>query len=412
MSWLSLPRLRPRLALPAVLAALCAAAMLAACGGDSEDPTGSMLAERWLRLGEDVGTGVVVYESALPPMLSDLLNPSATVDTPEEDLLRLPVHPAGELLGSYLLRRPDGSHLVWLFYDVPPSERDRESDAQADAGGDSPGGGMGVVTSDVARQLDESPWQVVGEQGNRAYTVVQFQSTRGDDLSGTAIVEPVAGTETFAVRVDRDGTGVTLEVARAAASPLIEAEFADDLTVERVLPGLAREAGLREGDRVVGVGDTAVASREEMARALTSLGDGPGPVSVTYLLQVAGRRAAPPSTYIPRESLALPAEFPLRGALEHLLVDQYETFLDPRGGVFRAFLLTAESTSAVAGQMRDALTADNWEIVADEPVGFATSLLFANADETLQGSMQIDLFPGDESFTQVVVQIQTAPPGG
>lgn len=385
------PRSRPRLIPGLVL--LAAAVALAGCRGESGASTGAELAERWLRLGEDVGTGVVVYEAALPPTFSDLLNPTADEETPEEDLIRLPVHPTGDLLGSYVLRRPDGSHLLWLFYDVPEAE-------------------VGGVTGEVALQLDESPWQVVGQQGSRAYTVVQFQSTRGDDLTGTAIIEPAAATEEYEVVVDREGDEVTLQVERAAAMPVLEAELEDDLTVASVQPGMARAAGLQEGDRILRVGETDVSTVEDLERALVALGQGVGPVSVTYLVQVAPARAAEPATYVPGESLALPADFPLRPAFEQMVVDQYQTFLDPAGDFFGASLLTQDSASDVAGQMREALTADNWEIVSDEPVGFATALQFMNSDGTLQGSMQIDLFAEDESFTQVVVQIQTAAPGG
>lgn len=372
---------------------LLVAVVLAGCRGESQDPTGAELAERWLRLGEDAGTSVVVYESALPPMLSDLLNPSASEDTPEEDLVLLPVHPTGTLLGSYMLRRPDGSHLLWLFYDVPESD-------------------VGAVTTEVSRQLDESPWQVIGQQGSRAYTVVQFQSTRGDDLTGTSIIEPVAATETYEVLVDREGSETRLQFERAASSPLIEAQLREDLTVDSVQPGLARAAGLRQGDRITSVGGTAVANAGELARALTALGEGPGPVSVTYLLQIAPTRAMDAAEYVPRQGLSLPEDFPLRPALEALQVDEYQTFLAPQGNFFGASLLAREATSTVAGQMRDALVADNWEIVSDQPVGFATALTFASEDGSLLGSMQIDLFPDDESFTQVIVQIQTAPPGG
>ncbi len=380
-------------AVPALLAGLFLVLLTAGCRGDSTEPTGAELAERWLRLGEDVGTGVIVYERALPPLLVDLLNPTASDDASEDDLIRLPVHPAGELLGSYVLRRANGSYLLWLFYDV----------ANAEVGG---------VTSDVSGQLDESPWQVVGQQGNRAYTVVQFQSTRGDDVSGTAIVEPGTSTSGFEVVVDRDGSEVRLEVERAASVPVLEADLQDDLTVRSTQAGLARAAGLQADDRVVSVGGTPVTNRQELDRALAALGEGPGPVGVTYLLQIAPARTPEAASYVPREDLSLPEGFPLRDALTSLTVDQYQTFLNPTGDFYGASLLTEETTSVVSARMRDALAADNWEIVSDQPLGFATALEFVNDGGTLQGSMQIDLFSEDESFAQVVVQIQTAQSGG
>lgn len=373
---------------------LAAAVIGVACGDeDAPDPAGATLAERWLRLGEDAGTSVVVYERALPPILSDLLNPNATEDTPEADLNAVPVHPSGELLGSYMLRRPDGSHLVWLFYDVPEAE-------------------AGEVTGEVAAQLDETPWQVVGEQGNRSYTVVQFQSTRGDDVTGTTIVEPGFAGETFSVTVDRDGSEVTLEIDRGSATPMLEARLSDDLRVTSTQPGLARASGLAEGDRVVRVGETDVSDKDDLDRALFELGQGAGPVSLTYLLQIGAAGSADAAAYVPRQGLALPSEFPLRDGLSSLTVDQYQTFKDPAGNFFGASLLSEESPAVVTGRIRDALAAGNWDIVTDEPVGFATALEFRNEQERLVGSAQIDQFAEDESFTQVILQIQTAPSGG
>jgi hypothetical protein len=385
-------------------AALRSALLLCACGlvalslgclgsDDEGAASAAALADRWLRLGEDYRTNVAVYEGALPPILSSLLNPGSTAETPVEDLVAVPVHPTGTLLGSYMLRRTDGSYLVWLFYDV----------VEADAA---------TVTSEVAAQVDETPWQVIGEQGNPSYTVIQFQSTRADDVTGTVIIERVLGSESFALVVDRDGGEQTLTVARAARTPLIEADLATDLTVSRVYPGLAQAAGLQADDRLVRVGSTDVTDAESLRTALGSLDGVSGTVAVTYLLEIAPPLTIDEPSYAPRDGLALPSDFPLGGDLADLVVDQYQTFVDPSGDFWAASLLTTESTSVMATRVRDALSAGDWEIVSDEPLGFATVIQFADASGDLVGSVQIDLFAEDEAFTQVLLQIQSGVSGG
>src|SRR5690606_38613357 len=102
------------------------------------------LADRWLRVGEDLRTSVEVYDRSLPPQLAQLLNPGLTPETPEEDVIALPVHPEGDLLGSFHVRRTSGVDIVWLVYDVPGDDAEVESVLQ--------------------RQLDETPWQVIGGQ--------------------------------------------------------------------------------------------------------------------------------------------------------------------------------------------------------------------------------------------------------
>src|SRR5258708_7499568 len=131
------------------------AALSGSCGGGDKDrAAGALLADRWLRVGEDLGTGVTVYQGKVPPQLSTLLT-SAAGST--KDAAVLPVHPQGKLLGSFHILRSDGTNLLWLIFDVPGSDADTEK----------------VVSS----QLNQSPWQVVGGQQNESVLVVRFQST-------------------------------------------------------------------------------------------------------------------------------------------------------------------------------------------------------------------------------------------
>ncbi|MDO9444565.1 MAG: PDZ domain-containing protein [Dehalococcoidia bacterium] len=373
---------------PAVLLACCAV-LLSACSSGDESPesAGTLLADRWLRLGEEPQAEVLVFDRALPPGFSELLNPSATADTPEADRLALPVHPQGELLGSYLIRRTDGSNLVWLLYDLP-------------------GGTVAEAADTLATQLDQTPWQVTGGQAGAAFTLVSFQSTRSGDLEGTAVVQPVPALSTFELIVDRDGSATTLTVPRGSIIPLLDAEIGADLAVQSTRAGLASAAGLREGDRITSAGGTVVATRDDLEAALAGLAAGSF-ASITYLLQIAPASVVDALPFTPPAGIVLPASFPSRSAFDGLTPLGYSWTKEPAGSFWQANLVSTDPTTAVVDRVRSGLEAAGWEIVADAPVGFATRIDFRNVAESLAGSVQMDLSPDDEDYTQVVIVIQT-----
>ena len=152
------------------------AALLIACsddgdGGVAEGGNANALADRMLRLGEDPNSIIEVRSGELPEGLSEALNPGATDDTPEEDLVSLPVHPDGELLGSFRLERPTGALTFFLFYDIALPDNE--------------------VETALSQQLNESPWQVVGGQSSEEFAQVAFQSTVSGDISGAALIQPL-----------------------------------------------------------------------------------------------------------------------------------------------------------------------------------------------------------------------------
>ena len=372
---------------PAVLLACCAV-LLGACSNDeAPEGAGTLLADRWLRLGEEPQAEVLVFDRVLPPGFSDLLNPDATADTPEADRVTLPVHPQGELLGSYLIRRTDGSNLIWLLYDLP-------------------GGTVAEASDTLATQLDQTPWQVTGGQASAAFTLVSFQSTQSGDLEGTAVVQPVPALSTFELIVDRDGSSTTLTVPRGSIIPLLDAEIGSDLAVQSTRAGLASAAGLREGDRITSAGGTAVATRADLEAALAGLATGSF-ASITYLLQIAPASVVEPLPFTPPAGIALPASFPARGAFDGLTPLGYSWAKEPAGSFWQANLVSTDPTTAIADRVRAGLEAAGWEIVNDTPVGFATQIDFRNVADNLAGSAQIDLSPDDEDYTQVVIVIQT-----
>ena len=182
------------LALTLLAAALLLPVLLAACGGGEDSVQGDLLSERFLRLGEDLETEVEVYDGALPPALSDALNPGRTEETPDEDLVALPVHPNGVLLGSYRLRRDDGINTFILFYDVDGDDR--------------------TVETALREQLDQSPWQVIGGQSTESLSWVSFQSTISGDVDGQAAITPLPPVES------EDGGTLTLSNHPARPAPL------------------------------------------------------------------------------------------------------------------------------------------------------------------------------------------------
>ena len=148
-------------------------ALVAACGGggDAEQVDSGLLLDRWLRIGEDVRTIVRVYDGELPPDLVDALNPQATAETADEDLIKLPVHPEGVLRGSFYVEQPDGVGRFWLLYDVMKPDTE--------------------VESDLLVQLDQSPWQVTAGQSTESLSLVRFTSTVSGNIDGTAAIRPI-----------------------------------------------------------------------------------------------------------------------------------------------------------------------------------------------------------------------------
>jgi len=224
-----------------IAALLSSIVLTAACGGGADEEAftgteGRGGADRYLRLFEvaDSGSSLFVHERALPPTLAEMLNPGLTDDTPDEDVVALLVHPDGVLLGSYHVRRRDGTNEIWIMFDVP--------------------GGDAEVAAAVQQQMDETPWQVTGGQSNELISAVLFQSTVSGEIDGFVAAQALPSTPTFSVTVERDGERVELELARGASSPELDLryrELVEGLEVTEVLSEVAFE----EGDLIVAVGD-------------------------------------------------------------------------------------------------------------------------------------------------------------
>ena len=355
----------------------------AASGGGS---AAQKMAERWLR--DDAATGVEVYPGAVPPALDYLLN--GTVTNPA-DRITLPTAPGARLVGSSFLKQPDGGDLVWLMYDAD--------------------GDVATVAQAVAGQMDKTPWQVTAQIAQETERVVQFQNSRLADLEGSVIVRLAPNASSYRLVVARGGQETTLNVKLTALAPSIGAETQPNLTVSRVQAGPEQAAGLRQGDQIVRVNDTAVKNPAELAAALQGAAlSGAPKSSLMYVLQSHAPEPAvgAVSTFAPpQKPLALPQEFPAQQAWQGLTVVRYAFGQQQGGRAYRASLVSKDSAAAVAGKVRDGLKAAGWQITQDQPQGFATQLQIAHTGQGLVGQVGIDQFPQDSAYIQVVVQIQS-----
>ena len=379
---------RGLLALLALLAVLALTPLAASCSNKKAGDDGALLTERWLRVGEDPSAEILVYAAKLPPDLVDLLNP----DPSTSNKLQLPVHPSGKLVGSYVVRKPDGSHLVWLIYDV----------AEAPS----------AVVKKVQEQLDARPWQVVGAQADPSGTLLRFQSSSGSDLQGTAIVNQRPATTSYELVIERGGKQVKLDVKRGSTVPELAASLGDDLVVKRVDTGAAKAAGLKEGDKVVKVGATAVTDRKTLAAAQQALAAEKTPsTNVTYVVQITPTAEVDKRAFVESPSLTLSDKFPVKAFFDGLIVTESQWVQQAGGSGFSATAITKDGSTAVAGRLKEALQKDGWQILQDVPSGGTTQMQFQHSDGR-SGVVEIGPFEPDSSYTQVALQVQTGQPGG
>ena len=377
-----------------IAALLSSIVLTAACGGGADEEAftgteGRGGADRYLRLFEvaDPGSSLFVYERALPPTLAEMLNPGLTDDTPDEDVVALLVHPDGVLLGSYHVRRRDGTNEIWIMFDVP--------------------GGDAEVAAAVQQQMDETPWQVTGGQSNELISAVLFQSTMSGEIEGFVAVQALPSTPTFSVTVERDGERVELELARGASSPELDLryrELGEGLEVTEVLSEVAFE----EGDLIVAVGDQVVSDERELFEALRALaGTGELHSSVLYRLTIQALSAPAEAVFVLPTARPLPKGFPATFLVSAGLTPVDVNWANQvEGEIYQVMLVTTRSTFEIAEEYRELLDAAGWELTDDQAQGFGTILSFEDAGGGYAGIANIDQFPADESLNSVTIQIQ------
>ena len=189
-----------------ILSAALVMLLVVACGGseEAEDHGGTMV-DRVLRLGEDQSTIVEVVTAAVPAKLSAALNPEMTTETPASELIGLRVHRPEDIVGSFMIERPDGIRSFWLIYDHAESEVD--------------------VEAAMGQELNETPWQITAGQSTDTESGLRFQSTVSGDIDGTAIIRSIRDAD----HEDGPLTSVVYILEVQAAQPPPEQPF--------VLPG-------------------------------------------------------------------------------------------------------------------------------------------------------------------------------
>ena len=180
--------------------------LVVACGGSEEvEDHGGTMVDRVLRLGEDQSTIVEVVTAAVPAELSVALNPEMTAETPASELIGLRVHRPEDIVGSFMIERPDGIRSFWLIYDHAESAVD--------------------VETAMGQELNEMPWQITAGQSTDTESGVRFQSTVSGDIDGTAIIRSIRDVD----HEDGPLTSVVYILEVQAAQPPQEQPF--------VLPG-------------------------------------------------------------------------------------------------------------------------------------------------------------------------------
>ena len=373
---------------PALFASLALATVALGCTrGDSSGAAN--IADLVLRVGEGVGVEVKTFEAASPPGLAAALHAAAGEET------SLPRPPSSTLIGSGRIARPEGALEFFVMYEVRAPEP--------------------TVSQAMRDVVDVNPWQVVGGQSNGGVTALTFQNTRNPGIQGTAVIQPLPSADRFELVVEREGRERHLSVRRYAFVPVLGAEFRErdgGLVVDRIVPGAALAAGLQAGDRVKRLGEREVHDEASLQVALRALSVAGEPVSsVVYILrvnpdlQVSGAFSMPPERALPKD---FPAPFLVLDGMSPIAV-RWST--GPQGGTHEVTLLTRASTREVLQAYRAVLQQQRLAVASDTAQGSATQLEFVRGDAQLGGSITVDTFDPDDSYTAVSLQVRTARQG-
>lgn len=370
-----------------VIGAVVLSASLLGCSRGESGATN--IADLVLRVGEGVGVEVKTFEAATPPGLAEALGAGSGEET------ALPRPPDSTLVGSGRIARPEGSLEFFVMYEVKAAEPS-----------------VALAMRDL---VDTSPWQVVGGQSNEGVTALTFQNTRNPGIQGTVVVQPLPSADRFELVVEREGRERHLSVKRHAFVPVLGAEFMErdgGLFVDRIVPGEAATSGLQEGDRVKRLGDHTVtdeASLQEALRALSTEGEAVS--SVVYIVRVNPDLplrtgfSVPPERTLPRD---FPAPFMVLDGMTPIAV---RWSVGAPGGTYEVTMLTRQSPGEVLQAYRAVMQQERLAIASDTAQGSATVLEFVRGDASLGGSLTVDVFEQDDSYTVVSLQLRTSRAG-
>jgi hypothetical protein len=373
---------------------LCVAAAALGCGrfgGDGGSKGG--VSDPVLRLVLQNEEGEIEsFEEELPRGFEDALNAGRSAS---DERVTLPPPPQATLRGSIRLALPDGRQTFFVLYEVKGAAR-----AAADA---------------VRVLVDESPWQLTGGRSVSGITNFEFQNTRADNVNGQVFVQPMATTDKFDLTISRDGKEQKVTVQRRSFLPVLGVELEDRdgaAFVSRLVPGVA-SSDLREGDRVTKVNGKDVGTAEAAMAALRGVdGDREALTSVMYVVHVVPE-APVSAAFVPPSGITLPEDFPVPAlVLNGMIPAAVQWTAGSAGTTHTAALLTRQSPPDTVNAYRQLMQRQNLRITSDTAEGFATTLEFGTPDGALAGSLNIDLFEEDDSYTVVSLQVRTTRGGG
>ena len=367
-----------------VMLALSAALWSAGCGWFGGGSTGAV-ADQVLRLVVQNEDGEIeTIEGELPRGLREALSSAAE---PGQSI-DLPVPPQSTLRGSVRLAHADGRLTFFVLYDVQGGER--------------------ATSEAISGLINETPWKLVSGQSGNDFSSFGFQSTRTDGIRGTVQIQPPPTSGTVEIVIDRDGKEQKIAQRRLAYAAVLGVQIENrdgSAVVTRVVPGVAD--GLREGDRIVRVGGTAVADAVGVQAALRQAGvSSKTQTSVMYIVQVVPDAPLTPPFVLP-EPRVLPRDFPAPFLIVNGLTPvavQWST--GSAGATYSVVLLTQQQPTEVIGAYRQALQAQSLRVTSDQAQGFATELEYESADGVLGGSITVDLFESDDAYTVVSLEVR------
>ena len=211
----------------------------------------------------------------------------------------------------------------------------------------------------VLAQLDRSPWQLAAGRSDADIAFLQFRSTRTADVEGWAWVLPLSA----------GSVG-----APPAAPPAGDGEDGGEAAADGEADGAAADS------------------------------------TVIYLIEAAPA-AAPDETPFapPADGRPLPDGFPAAFLLEGGgTVTDLVWNDEAAGSAWELTLLARGSSFDAAGEWRERIEAEGWELTGDEAAGFATVLEFSSGDGRVRGRAEFDAFEEDDSYARIVLRLQAA----
>ena len=363
------------------------------CFGNTEDSKSlsnlSNGPDRYFRLfeGSDSGSQVFYFEKSLPPYLSYLLN-LTTYQTGAEPIA-LPVHPEGELLTSYHVLKQDGSHVVWLIFDVIAKAIQ--------------------VEEDIQKQLNISPWQLDGGQSSSTFSVVSFRNTESPAMTGLVTIQALPPTSKIDMEILRNEESILVEFPRGSVEPFISFEYAEEGNT-LVITDSRYHPTLNDGDIIISIGGSPIDSVSDLNNAMENLDEiTRAKSSIMYRVDIDSDTEF--NTAVTRESVSrpIPKRFPAKFLfLENSVVTDLNWSIEQGAANFQSSLQSEDSVLVITDLYRDLLNTQGWELVEDMSRGSSSLLGFQNTTLGYSGILSIESDIDIENLTKVLIRIESS----